>query len=143
MEINKKYPAKEPLKKSDIILIIIWVIVGLAFSVWPAILSISNIIWNSSQIESNIFNIINTSQEYNENVNKSEISLDQKDWFYRYQWSYYWGSEGYKYELDYFDPEQDNNYTLLEDNEKLLLSSKEYTFLILFLKALQHLLNYL
>lgn len=126
METNKKYPEKEPITKSDILLIVIWVIVGLAFSIWPAVLSITKVIWNSSEIESELSNFIGASLEYNGNVNKSEISLDQKDWFYRYQWSYYWWSESYKYEFNYFNPESEDIYYTEEDNERLLLSTKEY-----------------
>ena len=127
METNKKYPEKEPITKSDILLIVIWVIVGLAFSIWPAVLSITNLIWNSSEIESDISNLFEASLEYNEKINKSEISTGQKDWIYRYQWSYYWGSEAYKYEFEYVNPEESNNeYKPLEDNEKLYLSTKEH-----------------
>ena len=127
MESNKKYPEKEPLSQSDIFLIVIWVIVGIAFTFWPSILTISNIIWNSSEIESDISNLFEASLEYNEKINKSEISTGQKDWIYRYQWSYYWGSEAYKYEFEYVNPEESNNeYKPLEDNEKLYLSTKEH-----------------
>ena len=127
MELNKKYPEKEPISKSDIFLILIWVIVGLAFSIWPAVLSITNLIWNSSEIESDISNLFEASLEYNEKLNKSEISTGQKDWIYRYQWSYYWGSEAYKYKFEYVNPEESNDeYKPLEDNEKLYLSTKEH-----------------
>ena len=127
MELNKKYPEKEPISKSDIFLILIWVIVGLAFSIWPAVLSITNLIWNSSVIESDISNLFEASLEYNEKINNSEISTGQKDWIYRYQWSYYWGSEAYKYKFEYVNPEESNDeYKPLEDNEKLYLSTKEH-----------------
>lgn len=126
MELNKKYPAKEPLTKSDIFLIVIWIIVGLALSIWPAILKISNITWESSQIGSDISNLINQPQEYNKNINNSEISQNQKDGFYRFQWWYYWGSEAYKYQLNYFNPETNNENKHPKDNEKILLSTKDY-----------------
>ena len=123
---NKKYPPKEPLTKSDIFIIILWILLGLWFVAIPTISSLSNLINNSFKIESDIKDLINVSENYNENVNKSEISLDQKDWIYRYQWSYYWGSESYKYELNYFNTETEDKYENPEENEKLLLSTKEY-----------------
>ena len=92
-ELNKKYPPKEPLKTSDIILIALWIIFTIAATI---------ITFNSNNLDTNtlmwLLNSSNMSALWGWSL-EAKISLDNKDWLYEFKGDYSWIGDTYQYEF--------------------------------------------